>query len=90
MAVAADIPPVRITGADLKYSGDARAGLATASFTPNPEDTTSAFVTITYPAGAHENVSMMDMSAMGRPSGWRMIIGTDVSPSSGPSPALVT
>jgi len=48
MAVAADIPPVRITSADLAYSADARAGLATAAFTPNPVDPTSAFVTITY------------------------------------------
>jgi hypothetical protein len=90
MAVAGDIPPVRITSADLRYSGDARAGLATAVFTPNPEDTTSAFVIITYPAGARENVSMMNMSAMGGPSDWRMIIGTDISPSSGPSPAVAS
>ena len=48
MAVAADIPPVRITSADLAYSADARAGLATAAFMPNPVDPTSAFVTITY------------------------------------------
>jgi hypothetical protein len=88
MAVAADIPPVRITSADLRYSKDARAGLATAAFTPNPEDTTSAFVTITYPDGARENVSMMNMIAMGGPSGWRMYIGTDISPSSGPAPAV--
>jgi hypothetical protein len=88
IAVAADIPPVRITSADLRYSKDARAGLATAAFTPNPEDTTSAFVTITYPDGARENVSMMNMIAMGGPSGWRMNIGTDISPSSGPAPAV--
>lgn len=90
MAVAADIPPVRITSADLRYSRDARAGLATAAFTPNPDDSTSAFVTITYPAGARENVSMMNMIAMGGPSGWRMNIGTDISPSSGPPPALAS
>src|SRR5260370_24083405 len=38
MAVAADIPPVRITKADLKYSADARAGLATATFDGGPVD----------------------------------------------------
>jgi hypothetical protein len=38
IAVAADIPPVRITSTDLAYSADARAGLATAIFTPNPID----------------------------------------------------
>lgn len=88
MAVAADIPPVRITGADLRYSADARAGLATATFTPSPIDTTSAFVTIAYADGVQENAGMMNMIAMGGPSGWRMHIGTDINPgSSGPPPA---
>jgi hypothetical protein len=50
-AVAADIPPVRITSADLTYSADARAGLAAVTFTPNPNDTTFADVTITYVDG---------------------------------------
>lgn len=91
MAVAAEIPPVRITSADLKYSVDVRAGLATASFTPNPEDTTSAFVVITYADGTRENASIMNMVAMGGPSGWRMIIGTDLSPGpSGPPPAVAS
>jgi hypothetical protein len=87
MAVAADIPPVRITSADLTYSADARAGLATAAFTPNPNDTTSAFVTITYADGVREGASMMNMIAMGGPSGWRMNIGAVINPASGPPPA---
>jgi hypothetical protein len=88
MAVAADIPPVRITSADLAYSADARAGLATATFTPNPNDTTSAGVTITYADGVQQSASMMNMIAMGGPSGWRMNIGTELNPgSSGPPPA---
>lgn len=90
-AVAADIPPVRITSADLRYSADARAGLATAAFTPNPEDPTSASVTITYADGVRENAGMMNMVAMGGPSGWRMNIGTDINPgSSGPPPAAAS
>ena len=87
VAVAADIPPVRITSADLTYSADARAGLATAAFTPNPNDTTSAFVTITYADGVQEGASMMNMIAMGEPSGWRMNIGAVINPGSGPPPA---
>ena len=87
MAVTADIPPVRITSADLTYSADARAGLATAAFTPNPNDTTSAFVTITYADGVQEGASMMNMIAMGGPSGWRMNIGAVINPASGPPPA---
>lgn len=91
MAVAADIPPVRITSADLRYSADARAGLATAAFTPNPEDPTSASVTITYADGVRENAGMLNMVAMGGPSGWRMIIGTDINPGpSGPPPAAAS
>ena len=91
MAVAADIPPVRITSADLRYLADARAGLATAAVTPSPEDTTFAFVTITYADGVHENASMTNMIAMGGPAGWRMNIGTQVSSSSsGPPPAVAS
>jgi hypothetical protein len=87
MAVAADIPAVRITSADLTYSADARAGLATATVTPNPNDTTFAGATITYADGVHDNASMMNMIAMGGPSGWRMNIGTVINPGSGPPPA---
>jgi hypothetical protein len=91
MAVAADIPPVRITNADLAHSADARAGLAAATFTPNPNDTTFAGVTITYTDGVRENASMMNMIAMGGPSGWRMNIGTDTDTgSSGPPPAVTS
>lgn len=91
MAVAADIPPVRITSADLRYSADARAGLATAAFTPNSEDPTSASVTITYADGVRENAGLQNMVAMGGPSGWRMIIGTDINPGpSGPPPAAAS
>jgi hypothetical protein len=80
MAVAADIPPVRITRADLRYSADARAGLATATFDGSPVDTSICGVTITYANGATENTGMMNMIAMGGPSGWRMNIGTVVNP----------
>jgi hypothetical protein len=91
MAVAADIPPVRIASADLTYSADARTGLATATFTPNPNDTTSAFVTITYADGVKQDASMMNMIAMGGPSGWRMNIGTGIGTgSSGPAPAAAS
>ncbi len=89
MAIAADIPPVRITSADLAYSADARAGQATATFTPSPVDTSFWLVTIRYADGVTEGTSMMNMIAMGGPSGWRMTIGTDVSPS-GPPPAVAS
>ncbi len=87
-AVAAGIPAVRITRADLKYAADARAGLATATITPSPVDTTFAIVSITFADGAHEETGMLNMVAMGGSSGWRMSIGTDAAPDSGPPPAV--
>jgi hypothetical protein len=83
MAVADDIPPVRITKEDFRYSADVRAGLATATLDGCPVDLTFCGVTITYADGATEDTSMMNMIAMGGPSGWRMNIGTVVNP--GPS-----
>ncbi len=82
MAVAADIPPVRITSADFRYSADARAGLATVTFMPSPIVTDMPIVTITYADGVQEKAGMMNMIVMGGPSGWRMNIGTDINPDS--------
>jgi hypothetical protein len=88
MAVADYIPPIRITKADLSHSTDARAGLATATFTQNPNDTSSAFVDIIYADGAREDdLGLINMNAMGGPSGWRMVIGTDINPGSSAPPA---
>lgn len=84
------VPAVRITRADLKYAADARAGLATATVTPSPVDTTFAIVSITFADGAHEELGIENMVAMGGPSGWRMCIGTDVAPGSGPPPAVAS
>jgi hypothetical protein len=86
-ATAAYIPAVRITRADLKYAADARAGLATAAFTQSPVDPTFAWATITFADGTHEVVGLLNMIAMGGPSGWRTCIGTEVTPDSGPPPA---
>jgi hypothetical protein len=88
-AVADYIPPIRITTADLAHSADASAGLATATFTQNPNDTSSAFVDISYADGAREDgLGLINMNAMGGPSGWRMAIGMDINPGpSGPPPA---
>lgn len=87
-AVAANIPPVRITKADLTHSADARAGLATATFLPADTDVAYAPLIITYADGASDRLGIQNMTAMGGPSEWRMTIGTDVNPGPpGPSPA---
>jgi hypothetical protein len=88
LAIADDHPQVRITKADLRHSADARAGLATATFTPNPSDPFNGVVSIGYADGAHDRLGIQNMISFGGPSAWRMTIGTDVNPSSaGPAPA---
>ncbi|MCW2932011.1 MAG: hypothetical protein JWM19_2973 [Actinomycetia bacterium] len=80
MAVADYIPPVRITKADLSHVTDARSGLATATFTQNQVSTSVASVAIVYADGARDDLDIINMDAMGGSSGWRMAIGTEISP----------
>ena len=89
-ATAQYIPAVRITRADLKYAADARDGLATATITQNPEDPEDAGISITFADGAHEELGMQNMVAMGGPNGWRMCIGTEIDPDPGPPPAVMS
>jgi len=90
-AVAANIPPVRITKADLAHSADARSGRATATFLPATVDTCWVPVIITYADGATDRLGVENMIEMGGPSVWRMSIGTDVNQGPpGPSPATMS
>jgi hypothetical protein len=68
-------PPTHITEADLAYSPDARAGEATATFTPSPVDSTYVLLAIRYANGARESAGLINMVAMGDASVWRMSIG---------------
>ena len=59
-----------------------------ATFTPSPSDSSSALLTITYADGARAQLGIQNMIAMGGPSVWRLVIGTDAHPGPpGPSPA---
>jgi hypothetical protein len=58
--------------ADLSYSADARAGLATATFTPSPVDSEYVLLTITYADHAREGTGIINMAALGEASGWRI------------------
>jgi hypothetical protein len=87
LAVADNMPPVRITRADLAHSADARSGLATATFLPATVDIASVPLIISYADGARDRLGLENLIAMGGPSAWRMSIGTDVNPGSGPAPA---
>jgi hypothetical protein len=76
-AVAANIPPFQVTGADFRYSRDARAGVATATFTPNPSDSSYAYLTIHFADGAVDSTEgIINMDSMGGPSVWRMDVGS--------------
>ena len=83
--------PGHIIPSDLTYSVDARDGLASANFMPNPSDDTYVKLTITYGNGATEVQGIYNMTEFGGPSVWRMSIGSDWDPSSsssGPKPAM--
>jgi hypothetical protein len=71
-AVASDIPRVGITEVDLAHAADARAGLATATFTPSPVDSDYVLLTITYADRTQEKTGIVNMVAMGGASGWRI------------------
>ncbi len=89
LAVAANIPPVRITKADLAHSADARSGRATATFLSATVDSDWVPVIITYADGATDRLGVQNMIEMGGPSVWRMSIGTDVNQGPpGPPPAM--
>jgi hypothetical protein len=93
LAVASNIPPVRITKADLAHSADARSGRATATFLAALVDTDWVPVIITYADGATDRLGVQNMVEMGGPSVWRMSIGSDINHDQGPpgpSPATVS
>jgi len=79
-AVARDLPPAHITTGLFRYSSDARAGLATATFTPNPSDSTYLYLTVRFADGTIEHTGMLNMVAMGGDSQWRMDIGQPGEP----------
>jgi hypothetical protein len=69
-------PKMKITAADLRYSADAGAGLATVYLAPDPIDSSVVGMTITYANGVKENVDLFNMDAFGGASTWRMGIGS--------------
>jgi hypothetical protein len=74
-AVADYDPRPHLTAADLKYSADARAGVATAVLVPNSISVSIVNVTITYADGVQETVVLNNMQDMGDASTWRVDIG---------------
>jgi hypothetical protein len=68
--------PAQITNADFQYAADARSTPATATFRPNPVDSTDVNVTIAYRDGIVEQVGLTNMVAFGGPSVWRIDIGS--------------
>jgi len=75
-SIAQNIPPAHITGSDFKYSQDARSGVTTVTFTPNPNDSTFVYLTIRFADGTVDTgADIINMTAMGGNSVWRMAIG---------------
>jgi hypothetical protein len=66
----------KVTSAAFRYTRDARAGVATATITPNPNDTTDAEVEIRFANGVVEDTGLTNEAAFGGPSVWRIDIGT--------------
>lgn len=79
-AVARTIPSADITTGLFLYKPHARAGVATATFAPNPNDSTYVDVTIRFADGTVERAGMLNMIAMGGHSQWRMDIGEPGEP----------
>jgi hypothetical protein len=84
LAVADMSGPIRITRADFAHAADARAGRATATFTPNSADDADMGVTIFFADGAREIVDMHVANPSSAHS-WRLDIGSTVGPP-GPPP----
>jgi hypothetical protein len=78
-ALALPDPPVRVGAAQVAHSADARIGVATATFTQNPNDSADATVEITYRDGARDVVSMQYANPAAE--SWRLDIGSLVTPS---------
>jgi hypothetical protein len=72
-------PAHRITVAQLAHAGDARAGLATATFTPNPSDSAYFTVGIKFADGASESFPMLLANPESSHS-WRIDVGPLVDP----------
>jgi hypothetical protein len=66
---------VHLTNAAFTHSADARAGLATATFTGNSTDTGLAEVMIDYADGAHNDLGLQIANPQSANS-WRLNIGT--------------
>jgi hypothetical protein len=77
--------PIRITHADLTHAADARSGTATATFTPNQDDTADIGVTIAFADRARQTLEMHAANPSSAHS-WRLDIGTAIG-TSGPPPA---
>jgi hypothetical protein len=76
-ALATNPPESKITSADFKYSHEARAGTATAIFSPNPEDSTDVDLVIRFANGVvDDNLGVENEIAWGGPSVWRMTVGS--------------
>jgi hypothetical protein len=76
--------PIRITRADFAHAADAGSGTATATFTPNQDDTANIDVTIAFADRARQTLQMHAANPSSAHS-WRLDIGTAIVSPGGPS-----
>jgi hypothetical protein len=92
-AVAEQASGNEVTRGACRYTRDARAGVATATVTPNPSDSTDAELEIRFADAVVDETGLTNELAFGGPSIWRIDIGTIYDSSSraqsrpGPAPA---
>ena len=79
-------PSYRVTKAQLTQTADARAGRASATITPSPEDTGIATVRIDYADGAVSQFGIEIVNPQSAGS-WRIDIGPPAPGPPGPAPA---
>lgn len=89
MAVADDDPPMRITGAQFAHLADAKAGVTSATFVPEPDDDAFVSVNIHYADGASESLGMTLANPASGHS-WRLQIGSIVNPITNAPPPITT
>jgi len=75
--IATNPPRSKITRADFRYSRAARAGTATATFSPSPVDSTVVNVTVHFADGVVDReLGLYNEIAFGGPSVWRVSVGS--------------
>ncbi|HLN16407.1 MAG TPA: hypothetical protein VK277_06575 [Acidimicrobiales bacterium] len=70
-------PPGHVTDTDLRYSADARKGVARVSFKDSEISTSVVYVKITYADGVVQNTAAESEAAFGMGTAWKVDFGSN-------------